>query len=323
MKKVISVFAVLALFCTLISCTQADSDAMGQTTSTTALNTLTELETYNDSILKQVPETRGLGSGLAIATADILGAARGIRAGQTIAGVVGLASGGTGYLVTSGVCGAICGAGASYAAYAVTKKPKTKPEMGNLLSQTKQQYKLATSDIITHAYTYNTAKDKINLPARYEYLIRIGEDHNGIIAVSDQGKEIEYPLASGNIQNSGSAIPVLSYGFDELDSMIYNNPFFLSQYNGICQDIIQTMNGELSENARYNIDKSPKVNKLLNMFLNVYNKYPKNTNEIAEIVNKYIETIERNNELNDQEKEIVYGSLVVSLYSPQLWYRFR
>lgn len=99
MKKVISVFAVLALFCTLISCTQADSDAMGQTTSTTALNTLTELETYNDSILKQVPGTRGLGSGLAIATSDILGAARGIRAGQAIAGVVGLASGGTGYIV--------------------------------------------------------------------------------------------------------------------------------------------------------------------------------------------------------------------------------
>lgn len=58
-------------------------------------------------MLLQHPQTRGINGGLKIAAHDIVGAFSGINAGKAIAGLFGIATGGTGYAATIIGCGII------------------------------------------------------------------------------------------------------------------------------------------------------------------------------------------------------------------------
>lgn len=54
-------------------------------------------------------------------------------------------------------------------------------------------------------------------------------------------------------------------------------------------------------------------------YSDLLSSYPTNLDDIVEITNGYINIIETNNEFNDNDREMIYSALIVSLYSPQLW----
>ena len=61
------------------------------------------------------------------------------------------------------------------------------------------------------------------------------------------------------------------------------------------------------------------VRQALHSYSVLLDSYPKNLDDVVEITNGYINIIENNDEFNNNEREMIYSALIVSLYSPQLW----
>lgn len=109
MKRIVYLMGVaFVLMLALVSCTSADADLSDTITVNQANSiTLKKIQEYNQVMLLQHPQTRGTNGGLKIAAHDIVGAFSGINAGKAIAGLFGIATGGTGSAATIIGCGII------------------------------------------------------------------------------------------------------------------------------------------------------------------------------------------------------------------------
>jgi len=333
MKKL---FFLMSILCTFISCTNEDVTSTNDVYQEDC-KTLVELKDFNQSIGSKISTRGWLNRFLDVASGDILGMAAGIAAGQKIAVFAGAVTGGTGYMVTSAVCGAICGASASHTAYRATRGTRSAEPIGvdnmKFLSIADDTYKvnltnrkLEEFEMLDDTYVYNDAFDKIEIPKKFDYIKRVGEDHNGIVnVVLSIEKDNDYsPEVS--IEKIKGAIPSLEETSENLDSLVFENPQFISSYKNIHLSI----NNCINENGKLDIDAffrsnplfSKRVEQALKDYLSLFNSYPENVDEVAEITNGYIEIIERNNEFTDDEKEIIYAAVSVALYSPQIWNDF-
>ncbi|MBR1463938.1 MAG: hypothetical protein IJ604_11285 [Prevotella sp.] len=64
---------------------------------------------------------------------------------------------------------------------------------------------------------------------------------------------------------------------------------------------------------------SQNVNATYSLFVSALGS-AQSTSDVINIVNNYISIIEADNEFTSEEKEILYGGMVVSVYSFNLWY---
>ena len=86
----------------------------------------------------------------------------------------------------------------------------------------------------------------------------------------------------------------------------------------------ETLENVKNNNDLNNISDCPEnVKKALVNYLELFNEYPENVDELVEIANGYIDIIEKNNEFSKDEKDMIYAAIMVSVYSPQLWYNFK
>ena len=95
-------------------------------------------------------------------------------------------------------------------------------------------------------------------------------------------------------------------------------------YVGRLRFTYETLENVKNNNDLNNISDCPEnVKKALVNYLELFNEYPENVDELVEIANGYIGIIEKNNEFSKDEKDMIYAGIMVSVYSPQLWYNFK
>ncbi|MDE7127449.1 MAG: hypothetical protein K2O58_06110 [Bacteroidales bacterium] len=61
---------------------------------------------------------------------------------------------------------------------------------------------------------------------------------------------------------------------------------------------------------------------IVEKYLELYDGYDVKIDKSVEVTNKYIEIIENSDELTEEQKQIVYNSLVVASYSTDFWTGF-
>lgn len=301
--------------------------------------TLADLEAYNEVMLGKVSTrvkpgegvtVKDIRNGLKVAKADISGASKGIKVGRSIIITVGALTGGVhGASIAAAVCGSVFGAAASLKAYqkhfGKIRKTRAIPP-GIIADSTFLQIseKMYIDNIAANGtyYAYNVVSEKIEIPKRFEYLKDVGESHNALVSTAiEVGNNEDIDLS---LEHFKGLIPPIYITDKELEKL-FSNDIFKTEYEKLLQDI-DTSTDDNGFNVEtflsLNSDIPYCVKKTLDEYSDLLESYPTNLDDIVEITNGYINIIEQNNEFTEEEKEMVYSALTVSLYSPQLWCPF-
>jgi hypothetical protein len=328
----------------------------------------TNLRAFNDSLLNlprikaRQSSTRGFWNrfkdGLILAAADIGGAGGGIAASKEIAGLVGVATGGTGAIVTGAVFGLVCGAGASISAYEALEVtcsddvpyPAYNPDPNPIdpdpiddddEASTLDEIRDVLEDLEQGTINYIALPA---LPEKYQYLNIIAGLHNLImerryaIQAEPIEEEEEPETRSGGEESEERDPDNPDYLVcEELQSISYlNNPEYAeaieevlyspaldSSYNTIISNIQEsTTDGVFDYITFWNqgdLIMTENEGMIYNLYMEIYNQYPENINDVIFIANQYINAIESLSTLNDDEKMLLYLSIIISVHSAYIW----
>lgn len=327
MKKLILFLAFIAMYAVLSSCSSSNGEEIAGTVASMEMNdsrTLDALKSYNETLLNSCQQTRGWGKRLLVASADIKGAVKGIDAGKTLASVVGAASGGTGAAVVVVGSGLIVGAAYSYLAYKGSTICSYPAQISDFLNYSR---KLVSGRIVVEGKTdsatsrtdeaifnpENEAYNNIELPQEFGYLRTLGADHNAILLAANVDGELptEESVTSANL----GQVEVDEEEQDKFEQAI-NSPMFNDSFFAAIDEFND-------EKGFETLGCSDRVKQALQSYLDLFQTYPENVDELVKIANGYIKIIEENNEFTKDEKELIYSAIMVSVYSPQLWDNFK
>lgn len=323
MKKLTNLLSVLFTILVMVaSCTPAETDISKTTINQSNNVTIMRLHEYNEMMKAQRPQTRVSGRTRFAASVDIIGAMIGMEKAGGIGASLGLISGGAGMIATVVGGGIIYGAASSYIAYRLCKGYGVRADdfYKYSLNDLNQNIKSDTMNFY-NKYVHIPQKADIKLPPGFKFLQAIGYQHNKQILGTDydnpttQSVVIKNPLQPVdnwtpptlsekaliyNALNSSELKKIYDKHVENLKSSIIHNEFNVDQF--------------LKENSI-----SERVDKAIKEYLDLFQTYPDNVDEIIKITNDYIAIIEANNEFTDDEKAIIYAGLMVSIYSPQIW----
>ena len=141
--------------------------------------------------------------------------------------------------------------------------------------------------------------DDVELPTSYQPLMEIGARHNLLLEriVNNEGE----PLYE-NVNDS-------EYEFLTTEEFTL---FYQEEYNYL-------LNTPTGTNLYMESDDSTMVDEVINLFIEAFDGYPDDIEDVQELVNHYISTIEEFNELNEEEKQFVYSGLCVAFASANYW----
>ena len=328
MKKLVEFLWIISLSSIIIglnSCkTNDESIATREINKQEATQLIANLESFNKNLLKQKESTRGFTTSLfkflAISGADILGAWEGGKVG----GVIGSIGGPAGTAIGAVTVGLICGTGASYLAYETCSGYSVhyNPDMysgpiyvyDNPAAIYTELRKIEDEQRVALKKETNIS---VNFPDEYKLVENVGIDHN-IILENLVRKE---PTKSiGEI--------TFSEQLDQNDSTVLNylsNPDFVAQYQSIQDKILNAITeiGAIDLEVYYANPEGQQVSstakKIMELFMEIYTKYPDGFDDIDTIINYYIQKIESADFLTQEEKECLYSGLSVAAYSPRFW----
>lgn len=328
MKKFILFFVFVVASVVLASCTSTDEVGNFEKISGVEVKeckTLEALEVYNDTLLAQCARTRG-GGRLCVAAKDIQGAVAGIIAGKTLAGLAGLASGG----IASGVVvvglGLINGAAASYTAHkrhSCTYAVETSEffDFAKNIVDSRFCKEVVDSSMLVKDLPFvgldkssNQTSVRINLPEEYSYLRTLGADHNAILLAANVDGDL--PASDGVSVHGLQQVQLKEEEMEAFNNAV-NSPEFEECFYSTIEDV---MDGKSLRTLETCPDR---VKKALQSYLDLFQAYPENVDELVEIANGYIKIIEKNKEFTKDEKDLIYAAIMVSVYSPQLWDNFK
>lgn len=324
MKKLFLLLFLCALMGTLVSCHSSSGNEWGVSDVHSAQNTLEALDDYNAELLSSLKCSRGGGKKLYVASSDIIGAVSGINAGSKIAGIFGVATGGTGFAAIVVGAGLISGTAASYKAYRNSStcaypaqlsddflKHSTKMVYAKFLANSKKAENEPNVDEATGPVLNVETYERIDLPDDFSYLKTLGADHNAILKASN---------VDGNLPESPTACDVQELQIDKADFVKLQEAIGSENFQESYHEMLNEIpNGNYLES----IDCSERVKLALEKYLELFQTYPKNVEELVEIANGYIQIIEDGQEFSKEEKELIYAGIMVSVYSPQLWDNFK
>ena len=320
MKKLTNLFCVLfAILVTVASCSPTDVSIPDTTVNQSESVTLKRIQEYNKVMKQQSPQSRGRINKKDIACADILGAFEGIGAGKTLAGVFGIATGGTGYAATIIGMGILGGAAKSYLKYRECTgysvriddfyKYSLNQINANLKSDTTNYYK---------KYIYSPKAANIKLPPKFQSMVDVGEAHNKLIlGVNYSAPNPTIPV-TGPIDNW---VPPTFTSDKKKVELALNSKDAKAQFDKI---MARVTGQDLDIDAYFENypTGSKRSEQALKSYLDLFQTYPDNVDDVIKITNDYVEIIESSNEFTDDEKAMIYAALMVSIYSPQIWNGF-
>lgn len=145
--------------------------------------------------------------------------------------------------------------------------------------------------------------DKIELPDTYAPLMEIGARHNLLIE----------KIITNDIEHLEDAI----INLEESEYQFYSSEEFTNIYQ---EQVDFLANHTITTTNLYcPADDTTLVDDVFNLFIEAFTEYPDEINDVYSLINTYISNIEQYNELNNDEKQIVYTSLCVALASAEYW----
>lgn len=146
--------------------------------------------------------------------------------------------------------------------------------------------------------------NNVTLPNAYMPLMEIGARHNMLIEkiitddIDDISENCEY--------------------LDDVEYELVTSEEFICLYEEQIDYLSQ--NTFETYSAYYPFNNTTIVDEVMNLFVEAFTEYPSNVDDVHAIVNNYIATIEEFNELNDDEKQMLYTTFCVALASSDYWY---
>ena len=319
MKKFILFFFGIVVVAAITSCsTFNNEESKTCISSVNESKTVLALKEYNLKLMASCQQTRG--RKLCTALADIVGAVEGVDRGKTLAGVVGVATGGTGFWAVVAGTALIFGASASYisyknytCAYAINASELfdfTKDAVVNKIAFVKNDSLLDVKDSLVDDPLTASVENGVELPSDFSYIRTLGINHNAILSAANVvGKLPETSEVEANVMKPMELAPEDYAKFNDAMNSEELKQVFEVDSNNIgqinCLDNLQNC--------------SERVKQALQGYLDLFEIYPDNADDVAEIANGYIKIIEENNEFTAEEKELIYSAIMVSVYSPQFW----
>lgn len=305
------VFA-LCVAVTSVTFSSCSNDEPVQTSKSESVATPSELVasivSFNDSLSSCVSQTRSWDGFLrivGIASADIAGA---YELGKIGAGVGSFFAPGAGTAIGGAIGGVLGGAGASYLAA---------EQMRVSISQVSQTYAQVTLDLDSKLNDDLFQQDiELELPEDKLKLLEIGKNHNLIM----DGLRNDYNFSDGVsdsllIETKSEVNVNLDYvnAFDSISLAVIKDPTFNKSYEKML-DIVSTKTPkEFIQASGVTYDE------VVRLYLDILNTSPEKLEDVEFITNKYIELIEKSNELTEEEKDNIYMAFCVAAASVEYW----
>lgn len=137
----------------------------------------------------------------------------------------------------------------------------------------------------------------LQLPVKFESSKEVGLYHN--ISLRILNDELPSQAELGN------------YLSDEEISILHSESF-MNNY-----DALLTSPQLLS--MEYLNETSDKEDRIIKLFLDVYQEYPEDMEDVNYLINMYIDRIERDPAITDLQKQCVYSALSIAAYSTNYW----
>ena len=334
MKKLLTVSLVLMLIActfTLISCNSDEEPVYITEASQINFNkfdnnTLLELKEFNSTIQRDVT-TRGMGSlfrnFIKFVSADVTGAGKALKSNYQI---LSLAT-----TLDHSIGAACTGVVAIYGAVKGSFFSKKRSDENGLVNITDDEmYSTTISHLLDHAEErygtlvlvptgLNLYADSISVPSSFSYLEPIGQFHNQILSLvitedaggnNTNGQPNEDPIGDGDFTGLvGDMQTVFSSSTTE------------SGCNLAVADVVSycTSTGfDYEDNLTDYPFTSNNVNSTYLLFLSALES-AQSVSDVISIVNSYISIIEANNDFTADEKEQIYGGMIVAVYSYDFW----
>ena len=297
--------AMLTLACSLCSCEDQQFIEQASTVSNSQL--ISDLHEVNENILANQVITRGMSTGdkVKIVAADVRGAMRGGQKGWSLGRKIGTA---VGHPVAGMAIGTICGAVGyggikSWIAYSKVEKAGNyeKAELAQVVRVCKTNIPdtIKTLDVSFKTTTDSIVNKKINV-------------NDSILSTVNLSRS---ELIVGKMHNVALSYLDGSVKFEGSDSINTQNPM-------VCKIMDSDEMKELLESALNENDDDEDdalTSYVINLFEEVLAKYAQNCNDIAFIINQYMEVINASEELTDEQKSCIRNSLATALYSFNYW----
>lgn len=305
----------LCLFLTiaimLVSCSNGDSYEI-QSSKVEDTQVVTDLMRINSELLSKVSSpTRWTGKErLQVVTADIGDAWGGGRIGGKVGGTIGVALGNpaTGAVFGAFLGGVIGGAYASWLAAPnevidISHSPQSIEEVCRIIINDDMSINESAIALSTFRAAESSTTNKLVIEEGLiieskldENSLDIGKTHNIILSVMD---------GSVILQNEEQALSD-SYNIKEA---FFNSENFIDS----CKVI------GLDASVGHFSTSDVILNKVMELFNQVFEGYASKIDDVAFIIGKYIDVIEESNELTTEQKRCIKSGLATALYSFKYW----
>jgi len=248
--------------------------------------TIDKLYSYNDEIMLQKGCTRaGSGAGR-LTSADINGGCKGARWGWNIT----KGSSTKVRAAAAATAGLLAGAAASYIAYKQSSDETNIP-----IAKSSVEF-LRFSKMLIKNRGYEKDDKELRKP---DNIVRV---------TIDSGQQVKIDSD-------------ISFEEEKQIEQLISSKEFETQYNEILSDIKVDKFGNVTFLTPF--DEKDRVDMALKAYLELFDSYPENVDDVLKIANDYIRIIDESNEFSFEEKEMVYCAIMISIYSPQLWNNFK
>ena len=304
--------ALVVVIAVMASCSN-ESNFGYQTSKEPNTNVVKDLENVNTELLSKLPVgTRGtkwnFKQTASVITTDLGGAWKGVKWGGDVGRKIGLCMGNpaVGFFAGAMLGGVVVG---SFSSWLVSpdawfvKAPNDFERIKDFCTKLTDDQMNFKNEIVGFTIVDSTAKTNIDM---IEELIaqskldrrslNIGRAHNIMLSAMDGSVIINEKKR--NI-NSNSKIKKAI-----LDS---------KEFVDGCKSIAMNINSEQV------LNDDPVLNKVMDLFSHIIEEYPSEVNDVAFLVGKYVEIIDRTNELSSEQKECIKSGLATALYSAQYW----
>lgn len=259
-----------------------------------------ELSNFNDSLLRDLPQTR-ISNGqfldrTSVVVADAIGAFAVGKIGAEIGGFFGHPH------VGAIIGGLVGGAYSSYKCYRALHSTRVlnTPIVSYQPLQVAAAYVPALEnssviqDNIPKQINFNYSKEN-------EAHIEFGAKHNVIVS----------NLLTNNFALDSEVNKMLSK--EEIE--ILNSDEFIAGYDSVVNNLTTCIiNRKIPQSTDQDISSL-----LMNLFAHILATYPEQAEDVEFIINKYIDAVQRTPELSSDEKDNIYHSLSVAASSFEYW----
>jgi lipoprotein len=305
--------ALVVVIAVMASCSN-ESNFGYQTSKETNISVVKDLENVNTELLSKLPvDTRStkwnFKQTVAVIVADLGGAWRGVKWGGNVGRSIGFCMGNpaVGYFAGATLGGVVAGSFSSWLvspdAWFVKAPNDDFERIKDFCTKLTDDQMNFKNEIVGFTIVDSTAKTNIDMMEELiaqskldRRSLNIGRAHNIMLSAMD-----------GSVVINEKKKNITS------DSKIKKAILDSKEFVDGCKSIAMNMNSEQV------LNDDPILNEVMDLFNQIVDKYPSDVNDVAFLVGKYVEIIDRTKELSSEQKECIKSGLATALYSAQYW----